>query len=210
MRSVGSSFNMSYSDSVAVFKRFLELGLSEANYEAFNSEGLNTLGTSAFSCNFAPGSSDERPFLTLATNVLGETPSTRQMACIRRLFSEAYSTIAADIRSKVEATDDSVVKRIAPAERSQRLGDQRARLTGLDLRGNFEPGDSLVDKAVACYESDRLCYISWDACVSRDHEILTGSKCDTSLTFDSSGSLKLTKIRLNRAMHLTRFRCDTV
>ena len=115
------------------------------------------------------------------------------MACIRRLFSEAYSTIAADIRAKVEATDDSVVKRLAPAERSQRLRDQQARLIGLHLRGNFEPGDSLVDKAVACYEPDRLCCISWDACASRDHEILTGSKRDTSLTFDSSGSLKLTK-----------------
>ena len=78
------------------------------------------------------------------------------MACIRRLFSEAYSSIAADIRSKVEATDDTVVKRLAPAERSQRLRDQQARLSGLDLRGNFEPGDSLVDKAVACYESDQL------------------------------------------------------
>ena len=82
---------------------------------------------------------------------------------------------------------------IVIVERSQRLRDQQARLTGLDLRGNFEPGDSLVDKAVARYESDRLCYISWDACVSRDHEILIGLKRDTSLTFDSSGSLKLTK-----------------
>ena len=73
MRSVGSSFNMSYSDSVAVFKkRFLELGLSEANCNSFNAEGLNTLGTLAFSCNFAPGSSDERPLVTLATNVLGQ------------------------------------------------------------------------------------------------------------------------------------------
>ncbi len=87
MRSVGSSFNMSYSDSVAVFKkRFLEFGLSEPNYEAFNTEGLNTLGTFAFSCNFAPGSSDERPLLILATNVLGTAPTTRQMACTRRLF----------------------------------------------------------------------------------------------------------------------------
>ena len=75
--------------------------------------------------------------MTLATNVLGTAPTTRQMACIRRLFSEAYSTIAADIRSKVEATDDSVVKRLAPAERSQRLRDQQARLTGFGPQGKF-------------------------------------------------------------------------
>ena len=185
---------MSYSDSKAVFKkRFLEVGLTDANYEAFNAEGLNTLGTFAFSCNYAPGTADERPLVALATNVLGSAPSTKEMACIRRLFSEAYSTIAADIRSKVEASDEASVKKLAPAERSQRLKDQQTRLSGLDLRGNYEPGDSLVDRAVAAYESDRVSYIPWDVCVSRDHEIVTGTKKDANLSFDSSGTLKLSK-----------------
>ena len=68
---------MSYSDSTAVFKkRFLEIGLSEANYESFNTEGLNTMGTFAFACNYAPGAADERPLVTLATKVLGSAPST--------------------------------------------------------------------------------------------------------------------------------------
>ena len=119
---------MSYSDSTAVFKkRFLEVGLTEANFEAFNAEGLNTMGTFAFACNYAPGSADERPLTTLATNILGAAPSTKEMACIRRLFSEAYSTIAADIRSKVEASDEAAVKKLAPAERSQRLYEQQQR-----------------------------------------------------------------------------------
>ena len=74
------------------------------------------------------------------------------MACIRRLFSEAYSTIAADIRSKVEASDEAAVKKLAPAERSLRLQDQQKRLCGLDIRGNLEPGDSLVDRCVAHQE----------------------------------------------------------
>ena len=195
--SFGSSLSfdvMSYSDSKAVFKkRFLEIGLTDANYEAFNAEGLNTLGTFAFACNYAPGAADERPLVTLATNVLGSAPSTKEMACIRRLFSEAYSTIAADIRTKVEACDEASVKKLAPAERSQRLKDQQVRLAGLDLRGNYEPGDSLVDRAVAAYESDRVIYITWDVCVSRDHEIVTGTKKDANLSFDSSGTLKLTK-----------------
>jgi hypothetical protein len=42
-------------------------------------------------------------------------------------------------------------------------------------------------------ESDRISYVSWDVCVSRDHEIVTGSKKDNSLTFDAAGHLKLTK-----------------
>ena len=185
---------MSYSDSTAVFKkRFLEVGLTDANYEAFNAEGLNTMGTFAFSCNYAPSSGDDRPLVTMATKILGAAPSTKEMACIRRLFSEAYSTIAADIRTKVESSDEAAVKKLAPAERSQSLQDQQKRLSGWDIRGNFEPGDSLVDRCVAAYESDRISYVGWDVCVSRDHEILTGSKKDSSLTFDSAGHLKLTK-----------------
>ena len=112
--------------------------------KTFNAEGLSTMGTFAFACNYTPGSADHRPLVTLATNVLGAAPSTKEMACIRRLFSEAYSTIAADIRSKEEASDKALVKKLAPAERSQRLHEQQQRLSGLDIKGNFEPGDSLI------------------------------------------------------------------
>ena len=62
-----------------------------------------------------------------------------------------------------------------------------------DIRGNFEPGDSLIDRCVSAYEADRISYVTWDVCVSRDHEIVTGSKKDSGLTFDASGHLKLTK-----------------
>lgn len=185
---------MSCSDSEAVFKaRFLELGLTDAQYRLFSDEGLTTMGHFAFSCNYAPGGADERPLVTLVTKVLGAAPSTREMSCLRRLFSEAYSTIAAEIKSQVEASDDTVVKKLAPAERAQRLKDQQARLTGLELRGNYEPGDSLIDKSVAAYEADRLVYISWELCVSREHELLSGTKKDPSLSFDASGNLKLAK-----------------
>ena len=70
---------MSYSDSTAVFKkRFLEVGLTEAYFESFNAEGLNTMGTFAFACNYAPGAAGERPLITLATNILGVAPSTKE------------------------------------------------------------------------------------------------------------------------------------
>ena len=59
---------MSCSDSTAVFqKKLLETGLSKTNYEAFNAEGLNTMGTFAFALNYAPGSADECPLVTLAS-----------------------------------------------------------------------------------------------------------------------------------------------
>ena len=61
------------------------------------------------------------------------------------------------------------------------------------MQGQMEPGDSLVDAAVGIYESDRLSYLPWEKCVSREHEMLTATKKDASLSFDSSGTLKLSK-----------------
>ena len=138
-------------------KEILEVGFTEANFEAFNAEGLNTRDNFAFACNYAPGSADERPLTTLATNFLGAAPSKKEMACDRRLFSEAYSIIAADMRSKVEASDEAAVKKLAPAELSQRLCEQQQRLSGLDIRGNFEHclirrGRELDQAHIVCFK----------------------------------------------------------
>ena len=103
----------------------------------------------AFACNFSPGGTDEKPLLDLVKEVLGGEPSAKEMACMRRLFAESYATVGADIKSHVEASDESAVKKLAPADRAQRLKDQQARLQGLRLRRAYEPGDSLVDKCVA-------------------------------------------------------------
>ena len=42
----------------------------------------------------------------------------------------------------------------------------------------MNPGDTLVDRFVSFYENDRLQWVSWDMCVSREHELLGSSKRD--------------------------------
>ena len=51
----------------------------------------------------------------------------------------------------------------------------------------------MIDRCIAIYDSDRLRYVEWSASVSREHELLSGTKKDSSLTFDSGGALKLSK-----------------
>ncbi|CAE7214910.1 unnamed protein product [Symbiodinium sp. CCMP2592] len=161
---------MSFGESAAVFKaRAKDIGVSDESFAKLEAEGLTTMATFAFCCHFNPS----------------------EMSCFRRLFAEAYATVASDIRSQVEATEDSSIKKLAPADRAERLREQQSRLKGLDLRGNMEPGDSLIDRAVAIYESDRLQYVEWQHSVSRQHELLTGLKKDASLTLDSAGGLKI-------------------
>ena len=187
---------MSFGDSEAVFaQRAREIGLDDGAVKALTDEGIRTMALFAFSCNFAPGAADERPFTDLIKKLLHRDPSTLELSCMRRLFNESYANIASDIKVRSEATDDTPVRRLAPAERASRLKDQQQRLGGLSITGQYEPGDTLVDKCISIYDSDRLQYVEWSASVSREHELLSGTKKDASLTFDSSGSLKLSKLQ---------------
>ena len=183
---------MSYGDSKAVFaQRCKEIGLDDAVTSKIISHGLDTMSKFAFASNFQPGATDETPLVNLTKDFLGKSPTTVEMSCIRRLFSESYANVASDIKSRVEASDDTPARRLAPAERAERLKQQQRRLIGVNISGPYEAGDALVDRCISIYESDRIQYIPWDVCTSREHEILHGSKKDQSLTFDTSGALKL-------------------
>lgn len=185
---------MSYGDSAAVFRqRAEEIGVTEAVLKSFTDEGLNTMATFAFSCNYAPGASDESAFVEMIKKTLKRDPTMLELSCLRRLFNESYANIASDIRARTEQTDETPARRLAPAERSDRLREQQKRLVGVQISGQYEPGDTLVDKCISIYDSDRLQYIAWQDCVSREHELLTGTKKDPALSFDTSGNLKLGK-----------------
>ena len=167
---------MSFGDSAAVFKaRAADIGLTDDEFKKLESQGLTTMASFAFCCHFNPSASDEKPLVDLVTKVLATSPTLKQMSCFRRLFAEAYATIASHI-------EDSSVKRLAPADRAERLKEQQSQLKGIDLSGHHEPGDGLVDRAVSMYESDRLQYIEWASCISRQHELLTGQKKDSSVS----------------------------
>ena len=187
---------MSFGDSEAVFsQRAREIGLEDAAVKSLTDEGIRTMALFAFSCNFSPGASDERPFTDLIKKLLRRDPSTLELSCMRRLFNESYANVASDIKARTETTDETPVRRLAPAERASRLKDQQQRLAGLSITGQYEPGDTLADKCISIYDSDRLQYVEWSASVSREHELLSGSKRDSSLTFDSLGALKLSKVQ---------------
>ena len=183
---------MSFGDSAAVFaQRAKAIGLADDVFQKFKDENLDTMAKFAFACNYSPGASDDKSFKALVEKILGRDPSLVEEACMRRLYNESYATVAADIRAQTEQTSDDVQRKLAPADRASRLEEQQKRLTGIQIRGPYEPGDSLVDRCVQMYENDRIQYIPWDVCVSREHELLTSTKKDQKVTVQSSGELKL-------------------
>ena len=160
---------MSYGDSKAVFKRRCEeIGFESEVIEQITNHGLDTMAKFAFACHFSPGSTDEAPLIQLAKEIMKRAPSTVEMSCVRRLFSESYANVAADIKNSVEATDDMPTRRLAPAERAERLRLQQQRLSGVNISGPYEPGDALVDRCIAMYDADRIQFIPWDVCTSRE------------------------------------------
>ena len=167
-------------DSEAVFRsRATAIGLSDDVQRSLKTAGITTLGNYAFASSYVPGSSDDKPFVDLIKAALGRDANIGEMAGLRRLFNEAYAATSAEMKNMVEQSDEVPVRKLPPAERSERFKEQQQRLKGLNISGHLEPGDSLVDAAVAIYESDRMKYLSWEACVSREHEITTSTKKDS-------------------------------
>ena len=138
---------MSYGDSTAVFEqRALHMGLESAVLKLIVDKGYRNMALFAFSCNYSPGASSDKPFLDMLNATLGRDPSATELSILRRLFNESYANVAADIETQVKQTDESVSRKLAPAERAERLRVQQKKLKGLSIRGQYEPADALVDK----------------------------------------------------------------
>ena len=169
------------------------MGLSADVLNQIVDKGYKNMAMFAFSCNYSPGASTDKPFLEMISATLGRDPDPAELSILRRLFNESYANVAAHIESQVKQTDESVTRRLAPAERADRLKIQQQKLKGLAIRGRYEPADALVDKCCAAYESDRLSYIEWSLCISREYELANNVKKDTDLSFSNDGTLKLAR-----------------
>ena len=123
---------MSMLDSSAVFEaRCKEMGLLDEEAARLKAKGWNTFALLAFACSYTPGQADDRNLVRLGAIITGagagEPPEDR-MPVVRRLFFEAYTLAAADLRSRVDRRDDDAPRKLALPERSQRNRDQAARL----------------------------------------------------------------------------------
>jgi hypothetical protein len=172
---------MSMLDSAAVFAaRAQEMGMAPEEMERLKAKGWNTFALLAFACSYMPGQADDVSLRKLGAAICGtgaEEPPESRMPIIRRLFFEAYTLAAADLRSRVERRDDDAPRKLAMAERSQRNRDQELRLSGVSLDGEREVSHALVDLIVQMSEDNALKYVRWEVCTKRDAELL-GLKTD--------------------------------
>ena len=100
-------------DSSATFAaRVRELGLANL-LDSFLDLGWNNLGTLAFSAGTPGAPSSEAAFDERVIIPLVGSPSGPQAAAVRRLYFEATTLAAADMRRRMDRVDDDTIPPLA-------------------------------------------------------------------------------------------------
>ncbi|CAE7606611.1 unnamed protein product [Symbiodinium sp. CCMP2456] len=179
---------MSITESVANFSaRAQKLGLSDEVLQLVIDGGVDTLAKFAYVSSFIPGQSDETPFVTALKALLKRDATVGELSVFRRLHSESYALVAAELKSQVERTTDAPARSLAAPDRADRLARQVRKYPGLTIAGPNEPSDRSVDRCCQMYENNRLSYMPLSWCMSKDDETRNSrDKEDRTLTVDNS------------------------
>jgi hypothetical protein len=184
-------------DSRAVFlQRAEEIGLTPEELARIEAKGWSSLAKLAFACSYTPGQQDDSNLRGLGSVIAGtgaNDPPEDRMPVYRRLYFEAYTLAAADLRARVERRDDDAPRRLALPERSHRNQDQAIRLRGVVLEGEREVSHALIDAVVQLFDDNMLKYIRWEQCTKRDVE-MNGIKSDPVWKPDSSGLIREARV----------------
>jgi len=97
-----------------------------------------------------------------------------------------------DLKSRADRSESSEARILPLAEKMDRIGQQKNRLTGISFTPQSEPSHSLIDKVCQQLEDNVVTYIELNRCSSRHDEALH-AKMDTALALDQSGGLRLSK-----------------
>ena len=180
-------------DSSASFKaRALEIGMSEGLYNLLKDNGVQTYGAFAFICPYTPGQGDEAVLIDATEAIIRRSLTPPEKIVVRRLFFESHTMAIADMKQRFEREDTAEPTRVPMPERMARLEAQKTRLPGLHYSSETEPSHKCVDTVFQMITDQQISWIPWERLTNRASEAVN-SKKDLQITFDSSGSLKLSK-----------------
>ena len=159
-------------DSKAYFTgRLAALNLNEFT-DKFVEREWTTMSAFAFSVNYVPGRSDEAVMVEkVYKRILGSVDHPREHA-VRRLFFEAHTMASHDITRRLSHPEEEgkAPRKLPLEERGERWRAIKMELPNLNLRGELEPSNALVDKFVEMEELNQLRYIKWEEYTKRDQE----------------------------------------
>ena len=71
----------------------------------------------------------------------------------------------------MDHSDDAQPRRVAYAERTQRMEALRADLRGIEISGEMDPAHILLDKACKMFDDNTIKWLEPSTCVSRSMEV---------------------------------------
>eukprot|EP00435_Cladocopium_sp_Y103_P015756 s2708_g3.t2 len=197
-------------ESKAVFDAKLKENGLDGYKLLMSGKGWTTLSTFAFASSWAPGTGDDtafmeqvqsllnivfavacyQPFLSTSTSEL--TWCRKYHAKLRKLYHEAYTIVAAELRTRLEGTqeaDGSKTRKLPPVERKTRWAQVKQRYPHLQIGDQLEPAHHVVDKCHSMKVEGELRYLAPHEIPTRDQE-MQNVKTEELIKKDASGHLK--------------------
>ena len=158
-------------DSRAAFiARAQEHGLTNDQLNRLRDQGITSLAQLAFALA-TPGTAPDEESLK---NLLSDNPdqvTVGQLSSIRRLTFDAQTLSAAQVKHILAGTETARKAELVPAERSQRIQDQRDRLLGMDLSGPLECSHASYDYVAKMLEQGTPMYLEPHRFTTRSAEV---------------------------------------
>ena len=129
-------------ESEAVFQeKCREFKLPADSMQALQDQGINTLGTLAFSLGNPGDSASTQELRELLSSSAPQDVPLGVVASLRRLLFVAHTLAISEIKGMVEEPGaEAGVKELPMAERVSRINEQKQRLAGRSLVGDAECG----------------------------------------------------------------------
>ena len=156
-----------------------ELDASKELQRKLKAEGIETHRSLAFCIGTPQQPPGEAAVKDICVRLFGRDPPTMgDVSLFRALHFESTTLVVQSFKDLVSQGDleTSTSKKVPIPEKRARLSAQRARLGGLQIRGETEPSFALIDVCNGIYESGTMLYIAPKRCTKRDDEISLGSK----------------------------------
>ena len=149
------------------------------------------MGKFAYSCNFVPGAADDTKLIDTIDRICGGVhPDEGIVGIFRRLFFESFTMVQADLKLRLERSDEAPLRKLAVPERAARYAKQVSKLSSIVLTGQLECSDCLIDETIRQFDENRLRYIRWERCLMKDSEG-DSVKRVSSIDHNSQGLLRL-------------------
>ena len=179
--------------SIAFFRsRCHATGLTEAAITALTNKGWKTSGTFASCASNFPATVTGTIFAEKVVQQISGNREHVDAPKLGRLHFEAYTTESAELKRRVDSSEQDAPHKLQPQKISERLEVLQKKGFPLRLENAVEPSHSLINRVAQFVEEGRLKYLEWSKCTTRDQEV-NNSKEDQFLQLwkpDASGAIK--------------------